>query len=83
MNSNFNSIQITESKLAHAQTALSKNFNDLQTHEIDLLKKEIYLELRTLKETALNSFIFDLQQILSTNHLDKSYDIIFSLLRNS
>jgi hypothetical protein len=36
-----------------------------------------------LKETALNSFIFDLQQILSTNHLDKSYDIIFSLLRNS
>ena len=62
---------------------MPKKFNDLQSHEIDLLKKEIYLELRTLKETALNSFIFDLQQILSTNHLDKSHDIIFSLLRNS
>ena len=83
MNKNFNSIHVTESKLAHAQTALSENFIDLQTHEIDLLRKEIFLELRTLKETALNSFIFDLQQILSTNHLDKSYDIIFSLLRNS
>ena len=83
MNSNFNSIHVTETKLAHAQTTLSKSFNDLQTHEVELLKKEIYLELRTLKETALNSFIFDLKQILSTNHLDKSYDIIFSLLRNS
>jgi hypothetical protein len=50
----------------------SPNFNDLQSHEVDLLRKEIYLELRTLKETALNSFIFDIQQILSTNHLDKS-----------
>ena len=78
MNSNFNSIHVTETKLAHAQTTLSRSFDALQTHEVELLKKEIYLELRTLKETALNSFIFDLKQILSTNHLDKSYDIIFS-----
>jgi hypothetical protein len=83
MNKNFNSIHVTESKLAHAQIALSENFDTLQTHEIDLLRKEIFLELRTLKESALNSFIFDLQQILSTNHLDKSYDIVFSLLRTS
>jgi hypothetical protein len=83
MNKNFNSIHVTESKLAHAQIALSENFDSLQSNEIDLLRKEIFLELRTLKESSLNSFIFDLQQILSTNHLDKSYDIVFSLLRNS
>ena len=72
MNKNFNSIQVSESKLAHAQSALSDNFFNLQQNEVDLLRKEIFLELRTLKESALNSFIFDLQQILSTNHLDKS-----------
>jgi hypothetical protein len=83
MNKNFNSIHVTESKLAHAQIALFENFESLQTNEIDLLQKEIFLELRTLKESSLNSFIFDLQQILSTNHLDKSYDIVFSLLRKS
>ena len=33
-------------------------FYDLQTHEVELLKKEIYLELRTLKETALNRLHF-------------------------
>ena len=83
MNNNFNTIHVSESKLAHAQSTLSDNFFTLQQHEVDLLRKEIFLELRTLKESALSSFIFDLQQILSTNHLDKSYEIIFSLLRSS
>ena len=83
MNKNFNSIHLAESKLAHAQNSLSTNFLELQDHEKLLLRKEIFLELRTLKESTLNSFIFELQQILTTNHLDKSYDIVFSLLRNS
>ena len=83
MNHNFAKIHITEKKLTHAQQSLSKNIGSLQKHEIELLKKEIFLELRTLTDSALNDFIFDLKQILSTNHLDKSYDIIFSLLRDA
>ena len=83
MNSNFRTIHVSESKLAHAQSTLSDNFFKLQEHEVDLLRKEIFLELRTLKESALSSFLFDLQQILATNHLDKSYEIVFSLLRTS
>ena len=62
---------------------MADNIDNLQTHEIELLKKEIYLELRTLTDSSLNDFIFDLKQILSTNHLDKSYDIVFSLLRDA
>ena len=83
MNSNFRTIHVSESKLAHAQSTLSDNFFKLQEHEVDLLRKEIFLELRTLKESALSSFLFDLQQILATNHLDKAYQIVFSLLRTS
>ena len=41
MNNNFNSIQVSESKLAHAQSALSDNFFNLQQNEVDLLKKEM------------------------------------------
>jgi hypothetical protein len=83
VNRNFNSIQVTETKLAHAQNVLSQNIMDLQDHEIELLMKEIFLELRSLQESALNSFFFDLQQIITHNHLDKSYDIVFALLRNT
>ena len=54
---------------------MADNIDNLQAHEIELLKKEIYLELRTLTDSSLNDFIFDLNQILSTNHLDKSYRI--------
>jgi len=57
--------------------------SNLQKHEVELLKKEIYLELRTLTDSSLNNFIFDLKQILRTNHLDKTYDIVFALLRDA
>ena len=56
MNNNFRTIHVSESKLAHAQSTLSDNFFTLQEHEVDLLRKEIFLELRTLKESALSSF---------------------------
>ena len=65
MNNNFDKVHITESKLAHAQSVLFETFSTLEANEIDLLKKEIFLELRALKETSLNSFIFDLKQIYS------------------
>ena len=83
MNKNFKTIHITEKKLSHAQQSLATNIDNLQKHEIELLKKEIYLELRTLTDSSLNDFIFDLKQILSTNHLDKAYDIVFALLRDA
>ena len=47
-----------------------------------LFRKELYLELRTLKSTVYSDFIFDLQEILKTNALDQSYVIVFELLRN-
>ena len=62
---------------------MASNIDNLQKHEIELLKKEIYLELRTLTDSSLHDFIFDLKQILSTNHLDKAYDIVFALLRDA
>ena len=59
MNQNFQTIHITEQKLSHAQKSLADNIDNLQSHEIGLLKKEIFLELRTLKDSSLNDFIFD------------------------
>ena len=82
MNRNFKQIHITEEKLSHAQRTLHEQYNTLNTKEMTLFRKELYLELRTLKTTFYSDFIFDLQEILKTNSLDKSYVIVFELLRS-
>jgi hypothetical protein len=61
MNRNFKQIHITEEKLSHAQRTLHEQYNTLNTKEMILFRKELYLELRTLKTTFYSDFIFDLQ----------------------
>jgi hypothetical protein len=82
VNRNFANVHITEKKLTHAQNQLHENFVSLDVKEKALLRKELYLELRSLRSTHYSDFLFDLKEILKTNHLDKSYAIIFELLRN-
>jgi hypothetical protein len=82
VNRNFANVHITEKKLTHAQNQLHENFVSLDAKEKALLQKELYLELRSLRSTHYSDFLFDLKEILKTNHLDKSYAIIFELLRN-
>ena len=82
VNRNFENVHITEEKLSHAQKQLHEQYSSLNTKEMSLFRKELYLELRTLKSTFYSSFIFDLQEILTTNSLDKTYVIVFELLRS-
>jgi hypothetical protein len=82
VNRNFANVHITEKKLTHAQKQLHENFASLDTKEKALFRKELYLELRSLRSTYYSDFLFDLKEILKTNQLDKSYAIIFELLRN-
>jgi hypothetical protein len=82
VNRNFANVHITEKKLTHAQNQLHDNFVSLDAKEKALLQKELFLELRSLRSTHYSDFLFDLKEILKTNHLDKSYAIIFELLRN-
>ena len=82
VNRNFANVHITEKKLTHAQNQLHVNFVALDAKEKALLQKELFLELRSLRSTHYSDFLFDLKEILKSNHLDKSYSIIFELLRN-
>jgi hypothetical protein len=82
VNRNFKEIHITEEKLSHAQSALHAQYDSLNRQEMTLFRKELYLELRTLKATFYADFIFDLQEILKTNSLDQNYVIVFELLRS-
>ena len=81
MNHNFKEVQSNELRLTHQQQQLAKNFNAMQNSEKSLARKELYIELRTFKENALQNFLFDLNEILKTIKLDPHFDIVFQLLR--
>ena len=49
MNRNFRDVHDTELKLSHQQTVLFTNFHDLTDDQLDIARKELYLELRSLK----------------------------------
>ena len=81
MNHNFKEVQSNTLCLTHQQQMLAKNFNTMQNAEKSLARKELYIELRTFKENALQNFLFDLNEILKTIKLDPHFDIVFQLLR--
>ena len=81
MNHNFKEVQSNELRLIHQQQQLAKNFHAMQNTEKSLPRKELYIELRTFKENALQNFLFDLNEILKTIKLDPHFDIVFQLLR--
>ena len=70
MNRNFQSVHVTEQKLAHQQKILSNDFRSMNTNQKNVTRKELFLELRSCKTQSLNNFMFELNQILKTNHLD-------------
>ena len=53
----------------------------MQTHEKQLARKELYIELRTFKSNALQNFLYNLDEILKTIRLDPHFEIVFQLLR--
>ena len=70
MNRNFEDVHDTELKLSHQQTVLFTNFHDLTDEQRDTSRKELYLELQSLKSRYYGNFIFSLEQILESNRLD-------------
>ena len=60
---------------------LSQDFRDMTKNEKQIARKELFLELRSFKTQSLTNFMFDLDQILKTNQLDATYNIVFELLR--
>ena len=63
MNRNFKKIHFAESKLSLTQKSLFSQFLSLNKAEITVYQKELYLELRTFRETVYSNFLFDLTQI--------------------
>ena len=51
INCNFNQVHVTEMKFSHTQKQLHERYDTLNAQEITLYKKELFLELRTLKAT--------------------------------
>ena len=80
MNHNFKEVQSNTLRLTHQQQQLAKNFNAMQNAEKSLARKELYIELRSFKENALQNVLFDLNEILKTIKLDPHFDIVFQLL---
>ena len=81
MNSNFQTIQATELKLAHQQKQLAKNFRSMEIKERKIARKELYLELRSFKANSLENFMYNLNMILKSIQLDPNFEIVFKLLR--
>ena len=54
----------------------------MTTSQKQVARKELFLELRSFKTQSLYNFQFDLDQILKTNQLDSTYNIVFELLRS-
>ena len=54
----------------------------MNTNQKKVARKELFLKLRSFKTQSLNNFMFELNQILKTNQLSPTYNIVFELLRD-
>ena len=79
MNNNFNKVHMTEVKLQHQQAVIAQNFGLMEKNELDLARKEMFLEIRSFQQQSLTNFIFELNQIILNNKSDSNYEIVFQL----
>ena len=49
--------------------------------ELQIARKELFLELRLFKSNSLKNFMYNLNQILQTIWLDADFEVVFELLR--
>ena len=83
MNKNFHQIGVTERRLAHDQNTLTQKFNQITKSEKTLLRKSLFIELRSFTQSHFNDFMFKLTQIYTHTKLHRTYDILFGLLRDN
>ena len=83
MNKNFHEIGVTERRLAHDQNILTQKFNAISVSEKTLLRKSLFIELRSFTQSHFNDYMFKLTQIYQHAKLHKTYDILFNLLRET
>ena len=64
MSNNFNKV-----KLQHQQQVIAQNFGLMEKNELDLARKEMFLEIRSFQQQSLTNFIFELNKIILNNKL--------------
>ena len=83
MNQNFHNIGVTERRLSHDQNVLAQKFTEITTIEKTLLRKSLFIEFRSFTQSHFQDYMFKLTQIFQHAKLHESYDILFSLLRDT
>ena len=71
MNKNFHQIGVTERRLAHDQNILNQKFNQITKSEKTLLRKSLFIELRSFTQSHFNDFMFKLTQRHTTHNFCK------------
>ena len=82
MNDNFHRIGATERRLSHEQKVLADKFDDIDSDERKMMRKSLFIELRTFVSDYFQNFMFQLGQVLRHNRLDPVYEVLFGLLRD-
>ena len=75
MNDNFHRIGATERRLSHEQKVLAAKFDDIDSDERKMMRKSLFIELRTFVSDYFQNFMFQLGQVLRHNRLDPVYEI--------
>ena len=64
MNHNFEKVHVTELKLQHQQMIIANNIGQMNKNELNLVQKEMFLEIKLFQEHMLTNFIFQLQKLI-------------------
>ena len=67
----------------HQQMLISKNLNIMTQKELQIQRKEMFLEIKLFQEHIFTNFIFQLDQLKKENKLDANFDIVFNLLNDN